>query len=84
MITPIACARVRRPALTKLTTITVVAEEDWIADVMPSPVSTPLKGLEVIAERKLLSLSPDAFCRPELIKFMPYRNIPNAPKRVKI
>ena len=28
IITPIACASVRRPALTKLTTITVVADED--------------------------------------------------------
>ena len=28
IITPIACAKVRRPAFTKLTTITVVADED--------------------------------------------------------
>ena len=28
MITPMDCARVSRPAFTKLTTITVVAEED--------------------------------------------------------
>jgi hypothetical protein len=56
-----ACANVRSPAFTKLTTITVVAEDDRITDVIPSPVSTPLKGLEVMAERKLLNLPPDAF-----------------------
>jgi hypothetical protein len=61
MITPIACPRDSSPALTKLTTITVVADEDWMIDVIPSPVITPLNGLEVIADRKLLSLSPDAF-----------------------
>jgi hypothetical protein len=56
-----ACARVRSPAFTKLTTITVVADDDWIRDVMPKPVITPLKGLDVIAERKLRNLSPEAF-----------------------
>ena len=61
MMTLIACARVRRPAFTKLTTITVVALEDWITDVIPNPVNTPLKGLDVIAERKLRNLSPAAF-----------------------
>lgn len=66
-----ACAKVSNPALTKLTTITVVADEDCITEVMPSPVSTPLKGLEVMAERKLRMRSPAAFCSPELIRFMP-------------
>jgi hypothetical protein len=61
MITLIACARVRRPAFTKLTTITVVADEDWIKVVIPKPVSTPLKGLDVIADRKLRRRSPAAF-----------------------
>ena len=71
MITLIACASVRRPAFTKLTTITVVAEDDWITEVIPSPVSTPLKGLAVIAERKLRSLLPAAFWSPELMRFIP-------------
>ena len=61
IITPIACARVRSPAFTKLTTITVVADDDWISDVIPKPVITPLNGLEVIAVRKPRSLSPAAF-----------------------
>ena len=49
---------------------------------MPRPVITPLKGLDVIADKNPLSLSPAAFCNPELIKFIPYRNIPNAPNNV--
>ena len=61
IITPIACAKVRRPAFTKLTTITVVAEEDWITEVIPRPVSTPLNGFDVIAESSPRSLSPAAF-----------------------
>ena len=64
--------------------MTVVAEDDWITAVIPRPVSTLLSGLEVIAERKPRSLSPAAFCRPELMRFIPYRNIPRAPRSVKI
>ena len=71
MITPIACASVSKPAFTKLTTITVVAEEDWITEVTPSPVKTPLKGLEVMAVNNPRNFSPAAFCKPELIKFIP-------------
>ena len=83
MITPMACVNVSSPALTKLTTITVVADEDCITVVMPRPVSTPLRGFDVMADKKLRSLSPAAFCSPELIRFIPYRNIPNAPNSVK-
>ena len=82
IITPMACTKVRSPALTKLTTITVVADEDWITAVIPTPVNTPFNGLDVIADKNPRNLSPAAFCRPELIKFIPYRNIPNAPNNV--
>ena len=71
IMTPIACVRVRSPALTKLTTITVVAEDDWIIDVIPKPVITPLKGFDVMADKNPLNLSPAAFCSPELIRFIP-------------
>jgi hypothetical protein len=66
-----AWVRVSSPAFTKLTTITVVALDDWIAVVMPNPVSTPLNGLDVIEDKKLRSLSPALFWRPALIRFMP-------------
>ena len=79
-----ACIRVRSPAFTKLTTITVVALDDWITVVMPNPVSTPLKGLDVMEERKFLNLSPAAFWSPALIMFIPNRNIPRAPSSVRI
>lgn len=42
MITPIDSVRVRRPALTKLTTNTVVAEDDCTRDVVKNPVKTEL------------------------------------------
>ena len=61
IMTPMAWARVRRPAFTKLTTMTVVADDDWITDVIPSPVSTPLRGFEVMADSNPRSLSPAAF-----------------------
>ncbi len=61
IITPIACKSVSSPALTNPTTITVVALEDCIMEVMTSPVITPLKRFDVIEERSLRSLSPAAF-----------------------
>ena len=71
IITPMAWARVSSPALTKPTTITVVALEDWTSAVTPSPESIPLNGLEVIVPRSFLILPPAAFCMPELIMFIP-------------
>ena len=71
IMTPIACVSVRSPALTKLTTITVVADDDCMIEVIPTPVMTPLNGFDVMAVRKPLNFSPAAFCKPELIMFMP-------------
>ena len=61
IITPIACKSVSSPALTNPTTITVVALEDCIMDVMTRPVITPLKRFDVIEDRSFRSLSPAAF-----------------------
>ena len=61
IMTPMDWDSVRRPALTKLTTMTVVAEEDWIRAVISIPVSTPVTRLVVIAVRILRSLSPANF-----------------------
>ena len=71
IMTPIACVRLRSPAFTKLTTITVVADEDWIIAVMKSPVSAPRKRLDVIAESSERRRSPAAFWSPSLIIFIP-------------
>ena len=41
IIIPIDWVRESNPALTKLTTITVVAEDDWTKHVVIKPVNTP-------------------------------------------
>jgi len=61
IITPIDCDRVSNPALTKLTTITVVAEEDWISAVISTPVRTPVTRLVVIAVKIFRKRSPANF-----------------------
>ena len=71
IMTPTACERDRRLAFTKLTTITVVALEDWIKAVIKSPVSTLLKGLDVIDARMERILSPAAFWSPSLMRVIP-------------
>ena len=71
MITAMDCARVMRPALTKLTTITVDADELWIRAVMKKPVMVPVNRLRVMALRMLRRRSPAAFCSPSLITFIP-------------
>ena len=71
IMTLIDSASVSNPAFTKLTTITVVAEEDWIRAVINTPVKTPVTRLVVIAVRILRNLSPATFCKPSLIIFIP-------------
>ncbi len=58
MITPTACVREKSPADTKPTTMTVVAELDWMTLVTVNPVSTPLNRLEVILASRDLRRSP--------------------------
>lgn len=81
-ITAIACCRLMRPALTKLTTITVDADELWIRAVMATPVSTPVTRLRVITPRMLRRRSPATFCSPSLITFMPQRKRQTEPSRL--
>ncbi len=71
IITAIDWPRVISPAFTKLTTITVDADELWIRAVMKNPVTVPVKRLRVIADRMLRSRSPAAFCNPSLMTFIP-------------
>ena len=61
MITEMACVKVRRPALTKLTVITVVAVDDCTAAVTNAPVSNPVNRFVVMAPRILRSRSPVSF-----------------------
>ncbi len=71
IITAIDCARDISPAFTKLTTMTVLADELCISAVIRNPVSVPVNRLRVIAERMLRRRSPAAFWSPSLITFMP-------------
>ena len=83
IITEIDCANDSRPAFTKLTTITVVADEDCIKAVISNPVKTPIKRFEVIADRIDRMRSPAIFCKPSLIVFIPYKNKPNDPTSLR-
>ncbi len=71
MITAIDCASDMSPALTKLTTITVDADELWMSAVMRMPVATPVKRFLVIADRMPRRRLPAAFCKPSLMTFIP-------------
>ena len=71
MMTEMACASVSSPALTNETVITVVADDDWTAQVMNVPVSIPVKRLVVMAPRMWRNCAPAIFCRASLITFMP-------------
>ena len=50
IITVMDCMSVSNPAFTKLITITVVAEDDWMMDVINKPVSTALMLQMMYAE----------------------------------
>ncbi len=71
MMTEMAWARVSRPALTKLTVITVVADDDCTAQVINIPVTSPVKRLVVMAPRMWRSCEPAIFCKASLITFIP-------------
>ncbi len=79
IITPMDCEREISPALTKLTSITVVAELDCTTAVIIIPVRIPLKRFEVIAVRMERILSPATFCNDSLSIFIPKRNSPSEP-----
>ncbi len=80
IMTPMDSLRVKSLAFTKLTTITVVAELDWIMVVTPNPDNMPLTLLPVIECIIALNLSPLNACREALINFIPKRNKPKLPK----
>lgn len=55
MMMPIDWASVMTPELTKPTTMTVVADEDWMIAVTARPNRKPFHGLEVILPRMFFS-----------------------------
>lgn len=80
IMTPTALPKDSKPAFTKLTTMIVVADEDWTRAVRTVPVRTRLKAFEVIEAMKDLRRSPADFCKPSLMSAIPKRNMHRAPK----
>ena len=83
MMTPIDWIRVRRRAWTKLTTMTVVAEEDWTRQVTRNPVITPANRFPVIERMILRSRSPENCWIDSLMRRIPNRNTPKLPNIMK-
>ena len=71
MMTEMACAKVRRPAFTNETVITVVADELCTAQVTKVPVSMPVNRFVVIAPKMCRNCDPAIFCNASLITFIP-------------
>ena len=81
-MTPIACISVIRPLLTNPTTMTVVAELDWMMQVTPMPTRMPTSLLSVTAWIQRLSLLPASACMPSERSFIPRRKMPRPPRTV--
>jgi hypothetical protein len=84
MITLIASGKVNKEAFEKLTTISVVAEEDCITDVIRKPVVIPKNRLDVMVARIDRILFPASLNNASLITFIPKRNNPREPINCKI
>ena len=82
MIIPTACSSFMIPEFTKPTTITVVAEEDWITAVTPAPNNTAISLFAVSFSRIFSRRPPDAFSRPSPITSIPNRNSARPPSIV--
>ncbi len=74
IITPILFVKLKIPASTKDTSITVTAVLDWMIDVIPAPTNTPLIGVFVNFSIKFLNLSPRIFSICPLNFFIAKRN----------
>ncbi|MPM70408.1 hypothetical protein SDC9_117363 [bioreactor metagenome] len=75
IITPTDWLKFIMPALTRPTTITVVALLLWIIAVIAVPTKTAKNLFRVRTSSSFFILSPAAFCKASDITFMPYRNM---------
>ena len=71
MMMPTAWVSFMIPEFTKPTTMTVVADDDWMIAVTPAPKRTALIGFDVSFSRILSSLPPESFSRPFPIVSIP-------------
>ena len=81
---PMALVSFMMPELTKPTTMTVVAEEDWITAVTSDPSRTPRKVVEVSFSRMISSLLPATRLRPSPSRDIPNRKKPRPPNRAMV
>ena len=84
MIMPIACESFIMPEFTKPTTMTVVAEDDWMTAVTPAPKSTANMELDVRRSKSSSNFPPETFSRPLPMTLIPYRNNASPPINVNI
>ena len=82
MITPTVCPSSMIPEFTRPTSITVMAEEDWMAIVMPAPSKRLLKRLSVIFFSSCSSRPPASFSRLADMVDIPKRKKARPPHRV--
>ena len=82
MMTPIACANVSSPALTKPMTVRIAAVEDCTSAVKTTPDTIALNRPEISLCSALRSESPARSFRPSVRWWMPSRNRPRPPRRV--
>ena len=83
-ITGTACLSFIMPEFTKPTTITEVAEEDWITAVTPVPSSAPRRGVPVSRYSTSSIRLPATRLRPSPIRLMPKRKSATPPSRARI
>ena len=82
-MTPMVWPSSMTPEFTRPTSITVMADEDWMAMVMPAPSKRLLTGLEVMRLSSRSSLPPAIFSRLLDMVFIPYRKKASPPQSVK-
>ena len=80
MITPTDWVNVMTPAVIKLTTNTVVTDDELRTAVTKAPVTAPIRRLFVILERRTFRVSPAAFFSPSESISSPARNSARPPK----
>jgi hypothetical protein len=78
--TPIACGKVRRPALTSPIVVIVVALEDCTISVMTAPHSVPRAGVAAAVCRSARRAEPANARRPSVMIHIPSRNSPSPPR----
>ena len=81
MMMPTAWFSFMMPEFTNPTTITVVAEEDWITAVTPAPKRTAIIRFDVSFSSRYSSLPPESLVSPSPMVLMPYKNMARPPTK---